>query len=96
MYMLGGGDEYVFKSSKLIHRVQADTAIGKGCLHINLLTSRSTEVWGEKPGIQEVRDSQVVVGGWPPISPPTHLRLGAAPRCTLRLPGPPCCKGCEI
>lgn len=43
--MLGWGDEYVFKLSKLIHRVQADTAIGKGCLHINLLTSRSREVW---------------------------------------------------
>lgn len=62
MYMLGGGDEYVFKSSKLIHWVQADTAIGKGCLHINLLTSRSTEVWEKKPGTQEARVSQVVVG----------------------------------
>lgn len=70
--MLGWGDEYVFKLSKLIHRVQADTAIGKGCLHINLLISRSREVWGGKPGIQETRDSQVVVGWLVLPSPLPH------------------------
>lgn len=88
MYMLGGGDEYVFKSSKLIHWVQADTDIGKGCLHINLLTSRSTGEKAWNPG------GQRQPGGGGVACPPTHLGLGAAPRCTLSLPGPSRCKGC--